>query len=87
VALLALLSWPVAADAVDRVYRCADGTFTNRPERRCAPYEPSGVVSVLPEGETLRSAKARIAKKRPICRRPPAPPTAHDAETAAPACL
>ena len=85
VALLALMSSAIA-DAADRMYRCADGTFTNRVERRCAPYEPTGIVSVLPEGETLRSAKARIAKKRPICRRP-APSSAEGVEGAAQACL
>jgi len=83
VVLLGVLCFGAVADAADRIYRCADGTFTNRVERRCAPYETTGIVSVLPEGETLRSARARLAKKRPVCRRPA--PSAEGVE--AQACL
>lgn len=32
--------------ATDDLYRCADGTFTNRVERQCQPYESTGIVRV-----------------------------------------
>lgn len=32
--------------ASDDLYRCADGTFTNRVERHCHPYESKGIVRV-----------------------------------------
>jgi hypothetical protein len=32
------------ASASDALYRCSDGTFTNRVERQCAPYDSTGVV-------------------------------------------
>jgi hypothetical protein len=46
--VLALMMLPVVqtASAADRLYRCADGTFTNRVERQCTPYEPTGIVRV-----------------------------------------
>jgi hypothetical protein len=34
------------ASASDELYRCSDGTFTNRVERQCAPYESKGIVRV-----------------------------------------
>src|SRR5579885_2988715 len=33
----------------DSLYRCADGTFTNKAERQCAPYESTGIVRVQPQ--------------------------------------
>jgi hypothetical protein len=30
----------------DSLYRCADGTFTNKAERQCPLYEPKGIVQV-----------------------------------------
>lgn len=46
--LLACLSLPGVsmALAADELYLCADGTFTNRVERQCAPYESKGVMRV-----------------------------------------
>jgi hypothetical protein len=32
----------------DSLYRCQDGTFTNKAERQCPPYEPKGIVRVQP---------------------------------------
>jgi hypothetical protein len=34
------------ASASDELYRCSDGTFTNRVERQCAPYKSKGIVRV-----------------------------------------
>ena len=46
--VLALMILPLVqtAWAGDRLYRCADGTFTNRVEQQCTPYEPKGIVRV-----------------------------------------
>jgi hypothetical protein len=30
----------------DGLYRCLDGTFTNRVERQCRPYESTGIMRV-----------------------------------------
>ena len=42
----AMLSIVQIASASDELYRCADGTFTNRVERQCPPYESKGIVRV-----------------------------------------
>lgn len=38
--LIASSTWAEA------LYRCPDGTFTNKLERQCPPYEPKGIVHV-----------------------------------------
>ena len=38
------------ASANDQLFRCDDGTFTNRADLLCAPYESRGTVMVAPEG-------------------------------------
>ena len=43
---LLILSLPQIATSADQLYRCADGTFTNRVERQCTPYESTGIVRV-----------------------------------------
>ena len=43
---LLILSLPQIATSADQVYRCADGTFTNRVERPCPLYESKGIVRV-----------------------------------------
>jgi hypothetical protein len=45
--------------ATDDLYRCADGTFTNRVERQCQPYESTGIVRV--QRATAEAAKQRVA--------------------------
>jgi hypothetical protein len=45
--------------ATDDLYRCADGTFTNRLERQCQPYESTGIVRV--QAATAEAAKQSIA--------------------------
>jgi hypothetical protein len=32
--------------ASNELYQCSDGTFTNRVERQCPPYESTGIVRV-----------------------------------------
>ena len=46
--------------AADGLYRCADGTFTNRVERQCPPYEAKGIVRV--QGETTEATKLPFAE-------------------------
>jgi hypothetical protein len=43
------LSW------ADSLYRCADGTFTNKAARQCAPNESKGIVRV--QGSDLFSSR------------------------------
>lgn len=53
--------------ATDDLYRCADGTFTNRVERQCQPYESTGIVRV--QGgtrETVKSAVRGDEAKQPL---------------------
>jgi hypothetical protein len=35
-----------STSASDELYRCTDGTFTNRVERQCPPYVSKGIVRV-----------------------------------------
>jgi hypothetical protein len=44
--------------ATDDLYKCADGTFTNRVERQCQPYESSGIVRV--QGASAEGAKSTV---------------------------
>jgi hypothetical protein len=46
--------------ASDELYRCSDGTFTNRVERQCQPYEPTGLVWV----QTERSDESNSTMKK-----------------------
>jgi hypothetical protein len=45
--------------ATDDLYRCSDGTFTNRVERQCPPYESKGIVRV----QSGRSGESKSAVK------------------------
>ena len=53
-----VLSLADMASATEGLYRCADGTFTNRVERRCQPYESTGIVRV--QGATVEAAKRAV---------------------------
>jgi hypothetical protein len=55
-----LLSLDQMAVASDALYRCADGTFTNKVERQCPPYEAKGIVRV--QGETAEATKPPFAE-------------------------
>ena len=56
--VLVLSVWPLGyvAWATDDLYKCADGTFTNRVERQCQPYESTGIVRV--QEATAEAAKS-----------------------------
>jgi hypothetical protein len=44
--------------ATDDLYKCSDGTFTNRVERECQPYQSTGIVRV--QGATAEVAKSTV---------------------------
>jgi hypothetical protein len=55
------------ASGSDQLYRCSDGTFTNRIERQCAPYESTGIVRV--QGATAEAATSIVkgeAEQKPL---------------------
>jgi hypothetical protein len=52
-----VVSLSQTVSASDALYRCQDGTFTNRVERQCAPYEAKGIVRV--QGRTAEASKQR----------------------------
>jgi hypothetical protein len=56
--------------AEDRMFLCEDGTYTNRPERLCPPYEPKGTVMVAPPGATLQSMRAMFPESEAKTRLP-----------------
>jgi hypothetical protein len=56
----AMLGLVQATWASDGLYRCADGTFTNRAERQCVPYEAKGIVRV--QGETTEPSRQPFAE-------------------------
>ena len=66
--VLAICVLPVAdmALATDDLYRCSDGSFTNRVERRCQPYESTGIVRA--QGTTIEAAKTALKadEQKPI---------------------
>ena len=62
VLVLVMLPLVQTALASDALYRCSDGTFTNRVERQCPPYESKGVVRV--QGGTAEASKQPFAEVR-----------------------
>lgn len=59
---LLLLAWTVAAvEAEEIMYRCEDGSFTNRPDAACPPYRPQGAVTVSPDGQPPPIIRDRLA--------------------------
>jgi hypothetical protein len=39
------------AEGAEEVYRCEDGSFTNRPNAGCTPYRSQGSVTASPDGQ------------------------------------
>ena len=59
---LLLLAWTAGiVQAEEVMYRCEDGSFTNRPEAACLPYRPQGSVTVSPDGQPPSSIRDRVA--------------------------
>jgi hypothetical protein len=58
VLVLSISALGQVAWATDDLYRCADGTFTNRVERQCQPYESTDIVRV--QGATAEAAKSTV---------------------------
>lgn len=48
------------ASAGDELYRCSDGTFTNRVDRQCTPYEAKGTVTVQGAGDSAKKPFAEV---------------------------
>ncbi|WP_447985849.1 hypothetical protein [Nitrospira sp. Nam74] len=57
--LIVQMSW-----ATHALYQCADGTFTNRVERQCAPYESKGIARV--QGGSAEASKQPFAEVKPV---------------------
>lgn len=57
-----LLSLAQMASASEVLYRCSDGTFTNRAERQCQPYQAKGIVWVQGEAAKGDNAKEPFAE-------------------------
>ena len=70
------------ASANDQLFRCDDGTFTNRADLLCAPYESHGSVMVAPEGTRPANFAPFFEKYPPAL--PPVIATRPDAPTASP---
>jgi hypothetical protein len=47
--IILIVTTPLAS-ANDELFRCEDGTFTNRADLLCKPYESTGSLMVAPEG-------------------------------------
>jgi hypothetical protein len=60
VLVITVLGVVQTAWAGDQLYRCSDGTFTNKAERQCAPYEAKGIVRV--QGGTAEASKQPFAE-------------------------
>jgi hypothetical protein len=53
--------------ATDDLYKCTDGTFTNRVERQCQRYESTGIVRVqAATAEAAKSTKKDDDNKPPL---------------------
>jgi hypothetical protein len=65
--LLVMADWSVIATvrAEDMMYRCDDGSFTNRAEAACAPYSSPGSVTVAPDGQPPPSIRDRVRSDPP----------------------
>lgn len=52
-----LICSPISA--AETIYRCDDGSFTNRADAECAPYEPQGTVITTPDGQLPAAIRDR----------------------------
>lgn len=46
--------------ATDTMYRCDDGSFTNRADAGCPAYQPQGVVTTSPDGQPPSAIRDRL---------------------------
>ncbi|WP_447986136.1 hypothetical protein [Nitrospira sp. Nam74] len=70
------------ASGNDQFFRCDDGTFTNRADLLCAPYEPRGTVMAAPEGGRRANLAPFFEQNGPAV--PPVVATTPEALTATP---
>lgn len=50
----------VQAEGIEEIYRCEDGSFTNRPDAGCTSYRTQGSVTVSPEGRPPAVIRDRV---------------------------
>ena len=48
--------------AKDKMYKCEDGTFTNRADLHCPPYELHGQIIVITDGTALAATRDKISQ-------------------------
>lgn len=48
------------AEGAEEVYRCEDGSFTNRFDAACTPYRSQGFVTVSPDGQPPAIIRDRV---------------------------
>lgn len=68
------------ASANDELFRCEDGTFTNRADLLCTPYESHGSLMVAPEGSRPAQFAPYFEQSRSSV--PPVVATRPEAQTA-----
>jgi hypothetical protein len=68
------------ASANDELFRCEDGTFTNRADLLCKPYESTGSLMVAPEGSRPAQFAPYFEQRRSSV--PPMVSTRPEAQTA-----
>jgi hypothetical protein len=50
----------ITLQAVEVMYRCEDGSFTNRPDAACPPYRSRGSLTVSPDGQPPSLLRDRL---------------------------
>jgi hypothetical protein len=56
--VVGLLFAPTISSA-ETMFRCDDGSFTNRTDAGCSPYEPQGTVRTSPDGQPPAAIRDR----------------------------
>jgi hypothetical protein len=69
---LFVMAQPFNVLAEDKMYKCDDGTFTNRADLHCPPYELHGQIIVITEASLAASRDKMIQGKVTVPARPPA---------------
>jgi hypothetical protein len=55
-----LIGCLTSLQAEEIVYRCEDGSFTNRQDAGCTPYRSQGIVTVSPDGQPPAIIRDRV---------------------------
>ncbi len=54
-----------SATNAESLYRCSDGSFTNKAERQCPLYEPKGIVQVQPKPNGEQPSEVKASEVKP----------------------